>query len=221
VGRRAVGPRAVERPGLGNGRGCACCGQRSGPGPCPNRWCHRADRGWSVVHGVGTYQGVLRQAVMAFKYHDEVDRAAELGGMLARYVAGNATWFEEYDVMTGVPSYGGAGRRRDWDPVGRLVEEMAGPLGRSWELRTDLVAKVAETPAMSGRSRWERTRIAEGPLRRALRPGTVDLSGARVLVVDDVFTEGSTLREVARVLRRSGAEEVAGLVLARPAWAAT
>jgi predicted amidophosphoribosyltransferase len=174
-----------------------------------------------VVHGVGTYEGALRQAVMAFKYHHEVGRGAELGRLLARYVAGNATWFEEYDLMTGVPSYQGPGQRRDWDPVGRLVEEAAGQLGPWWEVRTDLVAKVAETPAMSGRSRWERTRIAEGPLRRALRPGAADLSGARVLVVDDVFTEGSTLREVARVLRRSGAEEVAGLVLARPAWAAT
>jgi predicted amidophosphoribosyltransferase len=211
----------VDRPGVVIRTGCASCGQRSGGGPCPNRWCHRVDRCWSVVHGVGTYRGALRQAVMAYKYHHEVSRGAELGHLLARYVGGNATWFEEYDLMTGVPSYHGPGQRRDWDPVGQLVDEMAGQLGRSWEVRSDLVAKVAETPAMSGRTRWERTRIAEGPLRRALRPGGADLAGARVLVVDDVFTEGSTLREVARVLRRSGAEEVAGLVLARPAWAAT
>jgi predicted amidophosphoribosyltransferase len=44
------------------------------------------------------------------------------------------------------------------------------------------------------------------------------VAGARVLVLDDVLTDGSTLREVARVLRRAGAREVAGLILARPAW---
>jgi predicted amidophosphoribosyltransferase len=44
------------------------------------------------------------------------------------------------------------------------------------------------------------------------------VAGARILVLDDVLTEGSTLREVARALRHAGAREVAGLVLARPAW---
>ena len=46
-------------------------------------------------------------------------------------------------------------------------------------------------------------------------------ASARILVIDDVLTEGSTLREVARALRGAGAREVAGLVLARPAWRAT
>ena len=47
-------------------------------------------------------------------------------------------------------------------------------------------------------------------------PGTP--RARRILVIDDVFTEGSTLREVARVLVRSGADEVAGLTLARQPW---
>ena len=38
------------------------------------------------------------------------------------------------------------------------------------------------------------------------------------MVIDDVFTEGSTLREVARALMLAGAEEVAGLTLARQPW---
>jgi hypoxanthine-guanine phosphoribosyltransferase len=39
-----------------------------------------------------------------------------------------------------------------------------------------------------------------------------------VLVLDDVFTEGGTMQQVAEVLRRMGASDVAGLVLARPVW---
>lgn len=72
---------------------------------------------------------------------------------------------------------------------------------------------------MQGRPWTDRQAIASGPLRRSLvvtAPAAV--AGARVLVLDDVLTEGSTLREVARALRGAGAREVAGLVLARPAW---
>jgi predicted amidophosphoribosyltransferase len=211
----------MERTGSCGPVRCASCGQRRPGGPCPNRWCQRADRGWSVVHGVGCYHGDLRHAVMAYKYRHQLERGIELAALLARHVRDHPTWFEEYDLITPVPSYLGPGRRRSWDPVGRLAQELGLQLGRHWEVHSGLVVKLAETPPMSGRSRWERSRIAEGPLRRALRPGVTDLSGARVLVVDDVFTEGSTLREVARVLRGIGAEEVAGLVVARPEWAGT
>ena len=83
------------------------------------------------------------------------------------------------------------------------------------------VVKAAETPAMQGRTWSARQAIAAGPLRRSLVvPAPAGVAGARILVFDDVLTEGSTLREVARVLRAAGAREAAGLVLSRPRWAA-
>lgn len=42
-----------------------------------------------------------------------------------------------------------------------------------------------------------------------------NLAGRRVVLVDDVFTSGATMRECARILRRAGVKEVWGLVLAR------
>ena len=62
---------------------------------------------------------------------------------------------------------------------------------------------------MVGHTYRERRDIAEGPLRAALRV-TRDVRGMRVLVYDDVFTDGLTLNEVARTLRRAGATEVCG-----------
>lgn len=62
----------------------------------------------------------------------------------------------------------------------------------------------------------ERKRIAEGPLRKSLRvPDPSRVVGRRILVFDDVFTEGFTIREVAKALIDNGAEEVSEVVLAR------
>jgi predicted amidophosphoribosyltransferase len=57
-------------------------------------------------------------------------------------------------------------------------------------------------------------------IRRALRIPNPSLTrGKRILVVDDVFTEGLNLNEVARALRKDGgAKEVCGLTLARQGW---
>jgi predicted amidophosphoribosyltransferase len=138
-----------------------------------------------------------------------------LAGELLRH----ATWFEEFEVIVGMPTFCGVGARRSWDHIRVILDELDRLTGGGWELRPDAVRKTAETPRLSGRSRWERERIAQGALRSSLLlSAPVEVRGARILVVDDVFTEGSSLQEVARLLRHGGAEEVAGLVLGRPEW---
>ena len=170
-----------------------------------------------MIYSVGTYDGELRRAIVGYKYRGQRHLAAALSGRLAAYLEDNATWFEEYDVLTPMPAYTGPGARRSWYPMGGVVARLAERVGDRWAVQPGLVEKVGETAPMNGLTQWERARSAERSLRQALRAGRYDVTGARVLVVDDVFTEGSTLREVARVLRLSGADEIAGLVLARPA----
>lgn len=43
----------------------------------------------------------------------------------------------------------------------------------------------------------------------------LDISGKTVLLVDDLYTTGSTLRQAARILKKGGAKKVAAITLAR------
>jgi predicted amidophosphoribosyltransferase len=61
--------------------------------------------------------------------------------------------------------------------------------------------------------------VTEADLRTALlvpRPNLV--AKQRLLVFDDVFTDSSTLQEVAKALLDAGAQRIDGLVLARQPW---
>src|SRR5207245_41691 len=143
--------------------------------------------------------------------------------VFARLVVGflddNMPWFDAYDAIVPMPGYVGAGARRRWDHVGVIAAAMAGLAGSRWPVAFGAAVKTAGTPAFAGLGLAQRRACAEGRLRRALAVGDASpVRGARLIVLDDVFTEGSTLREVARLLLRAGALEVAGLALARRHW---
>jgi predicted amidophosphoribosyltransferase len=172
-----------------------------------------------VAFAVGVHDGALRHAILRYKYRRELWWADVFARLLADHLYTHSSWFEEFDLLVPTPSYLGPSARRSWDPVGEIALRLRGLVHPLWEMAFGAVTKQRETPPMQGRSSADRQLIASGPLRRSLHVAEPQrLARARILVLDDVLTDGSTLREMARALRRSGAREVAGLVLARQAW---
>jgi predicted amidophosphoribosyltransferase len=73
---------------------------------------------------------------------------------------------------------------------------------------------------MTRKTYAERRRIAEEQLRPVLHmPHPERTAGKRILVYDDVFTDGHTLNEVVRALKaEGGAAAVCGVSLCRQGW---
>jgi predicted amidophosphoribosyltransferase len=199
---------------------CPVCEQALGPaGRCANDWCNRGDRWFSMVWAVAHHTAAMRRTIATYKYRNQRGWAEVFARLIVGYLDQHMPWFDDYDVLTGVPVYTGAGARRPWDHVGLIVDEADRMCGPRWPFERGLITKEAETTPMAGLGLHRRHACAEGELRRALAvPDRSRVEGLRILVVDDVFTEGSTLREVARALMLSGAVEVAGLALARQPW---
>jgi predicted amidophosphoribosyltransferase len=55
----------------------------------------------------------------------------------------------------------------------------------------------------------------EKNLKSIFKYNGVNLSGKRILLLDDVTTTGTTLNECAKILRKKGALEVIGAVIAK------
>jgi predicted amidophosphoribosyltransferase len=200
---------------------CSVCEQAlEDDGRCDNDWCTREDRWFSLVWSIASHVGTMRRAVTRYKFRDELSWAGVFARLLVGYLDEHMPWFDEYDLLVPTPAYLGPGARRGWDHVGLIAVEAARLAGARWPIEMAVIEKTAETPAMTGQPLAIRRTCAEGPLRRALRvAGPSSVVGAKVLVIDDVFTEGSTLREVARALLLAGAVEVAGVALVRQPWA--
>jgi len=185
---------------------------------CRNSWCSAPGCPLTAVYSVGNYEGALRRAVVGFKYGGDLRWARTFAAMLLNFLARHATWFEEYGVICPVPSFLGAGARREFGHMELLGAELARLAQAGWPVEP-LLSKVSETEPMSSKPHPVRRRIGGDLLSKAFRPSPgTEIVGRRVLVIDDVLVSGETLLAAAGALRTAGAEEVGGLVLARASW---
>ena len=76
----------------------------------------------------------------------------------------------------------------------------------------ELIIRTKETSPQSKRTRHERLLAMKGVF---LYSSTISLIGKRVLLVDDVYTTGTTLGECATLLRGVGASQVYAVTFAR------
>ncbi len=210
--QRTIEPLATSR--------CPVCDRPYAPGEstCGNPLCNRDDRWFTRNFAISMRTGELREAINRYKYEGRWGWALIFGRVMAGFLEEQAALFRQFDIITASPTYVGPDGR-SFDHTRRVLEQAAAEVspGAVWPFDIagePLIVKAGPTPRMVGNGYRGRQRIAEGPLRDALRVTRVqDVRGKRVLVYDDVLTDGLTLNEVARALRIVGATEVCGVTL--------
>jgi predicted amidophosphoribosyltransferase len=195
---------------------CNVCGQPLDVDRCcPNAVCTLEDRAFSRIYTVSSRPDEMWDAVMSYKYEEERGWAEVLGRILVGFLDDRRQEMGRYDLITTGAIYTGPRAQRLWDYL-RLIVDAAGRAGPDWPFAPGLVDKSGPTGRFLGISPEARREIAEGELRAALSvPQPERVVGRRILVFDDIYSEGYSMREMARALLEAGAAEVAGLVLAR------
>lgn len=177
---------------------CPVCGVPSDSGSAPCLGCIASPPPQTATLFWGSYDGILRRAILALKHggHDELARplARRLSATLAL-----AAWHDEITLVTAVPSHRLRRLRRGASAAGLLATEVAKILHRP---RVQALRRHGWR-RQAGRTRAQRTRLARGSFSVRGR-----LDGERVLLVDDVCTTGTTLRRTAESLISAGAEFV-------------
>jgi ComF family protein len=162
---------------------------------------------YDSTHCAYRYSYPIDHLVRAFKYHDRLTHARVLGDLLARSLARARTepWPE---LLLPVPLAEHRFRERGFNQASELAAQLQNKL--SIPLRADLLERKRVTREQAGLDRLGRRKNVRNAF--ALRE---PLNVKRIAIIDDVVTTGSTANEIARVLKRAGAEIIEVWAVAR------
>jgi ComF family protein len=162
--------------------------------------CRRGDHAFDLARSIYQFNDEMRGIIHHLKYADRVSLVKPLGPALRDCIAAEGFVAE---VVLPVPLHRARARERGFNQAELLARQLG------LNVNTRLLRRRKNTPSQTGLSRSQRTLNLSAAFEVRGRPPE------SVLVVDDVYTTGSTLHEVAKTLKRAGVQRVEVLTVAR------
>jgi ComF family protein len=152
----------------------------------------------------------VAEAIARFKYGGEESLGRGLSALI-RAALDEREDAAAIDVVVPVPLHVRRLRARGFNQSVLLARHLKIAAAR---VDVSALQRIRDTPPQAGMSARERRENVAGAFR--VRAGCERrVTGANVLLVDDVFTTGSTANECARTLRDAGAARVSIAVISR------
>lgn len=145
--------------------------------------------------------------ILLHKFSGNLSAGFALGQLLAQHPALQTLCF---DTVIPVPLHSKRLRQRGYNQAAEIAKGLAPLYEKKGRLAANLLKRTVPTKPQIGLSHVERRKNVQGVFST-----TCALKGRHILLVDDVFTTGSTLRECTDVLYKAGAEAVHVATLAR------
>lgn len=168
--------------------------------------CRKRRPSYTKARSLYAYVPPLQEAIRLFKYHRKIALADALGALMVQALDPP----RDLDLLMPVPLHPARLREREFNQALLLADRVNRRL--RLPLSYDNLVRLRRRPSQTDLTRAARLRN----LRRTfsvLRPREV--TGKKILLIDDVMTTGTTVNECAKALRKAGASDVYVCTLAR------
>jgi len=182
---------------------CTTCGspffgEVEGERMCPH--CDGLRPAYQEGRTATLFKGPARALIHELKYHHGLHVLADIEEIVRG--APHVTDFVRDAIIVPVPLHPRKERERGYNQTALLAAAFARAAGGTTRVEL-LLKRVIDTPSQTAFDRQARRENLKNAF--ALRSGTTLTPASPYILIDDVFTTGSTLNSCAGVLRRAGA----------------
>lgn len=191
---------------------CTCCGIPYYGADISNHLCGDCSiskPAFIAARAVCHYETTVLEAIHNFKYKGEIASGKILGRLMASYDYPDID-IRNFSLVMPVPLHSKRLRERGFNQAVILAREIAGMFTIPLDFLT--IKRYIHTEPQIHLGKKERASNVRGAFNVTKQDR---VRKQKIVLVDDVYTTGSTVKECCRVLMENNAEEVAVLTLAR------
>ena len=140
------------------------------------------------------YEGIIRNKIIEYKFEDK----GYLYKMFAKIILSDkktCNFIKKYDVIIPVPISKKRKKKRGYNQSELVANELAQKLNQ--DIWTDIIIKKKDNKPQSELNKLERIKNVED-IYEINKP--IEVKNKKVLLLDDIYTTGSTVNEIARKL---------------------
>ena len=154
------------------------------------------------------YDGIIRERMIEYKFKEK----AYLYKSFTKIILNNEKvyrFLKKYDIMLCVPMYWGKKWQRGYNQTELVAKEIAQIVDISF--KPYCLKKIKNTEMQSTLTKTKRIENVKNAFKVQKEEM---IKNKKIVLFDDIYTTGSTVNECSRVLKKSGAKEIAVLTIA-------
>lgn len=155
------------------------------------------------------YEGIIRNKIIEYKFEDK----GYLYKMFAKIILSDkktCNFIKKYDVIIPVPISKKRKKKRGYNQSELVANELAQKLNQ--DIWTDIIIKKKDNKPQSELNKLERIKNVED-IYEINKP--IEVKNKKILLLDDIYTTGSTVNEIARKLKQNQTQEIGVITLAK------
>lgn len=168
------------------------------------------DKNFSLAAATSYEDKTIKELIQHLKYNGLIGAVKPLGEMVLKYLSDINLNLEDW-ILVPVPLHSSRYRKRGFNQAELITEEINKKLNLIIVTKTLKRTRATDPQiSLSGQAR-------ETNVKNCFEPGEEMglIKGKKVVLVDDVYTSGATMKEAVKVLKKNGVKEVVGLVVAK------
>lgn len=170
--------------------------------------CCDEDRHFVKSKSPYAYDGLLKKAIFSYKYYNKPYFYKLFGNLLVKYMIDSD--YKDFDFIAAVPLHYSKMRKRGYNQSELIARHISKKFSIPY---VDALKRIKKTAKQSEQSKVERRKNLKHAF--VMKKNAEKIINSTVLLVDDIYTTGSTVEECSKVLMNFGASKVYVITVAR------